>query len=72
MSVSFGLQKPKHAPLQGSRKDTLMRKNNVIALQGRDEPSESPQSVLDGLVREGARRMLQTALEAGRLRGQGD
>lgn len=41
-----------------------MRKNNVVALRGRDEPSENPQSVLDELVREGARRMLQTALEA--------
>lgn len=41
-----------------------MRKNNVIDLQGRDEPSENPRSVLDELVREGALRLLQTALEA--------
>ncbi len=63
MSVSFGLREPKHAPCLGSRKDTLMKKDNVISLQGRDEPFESPRSILDELVREGARRMLQTALE---------
>jgi len=64
MSVSFGLQEPKTAPLERGRKDTLVKKDNLIALHGRDEPVEAPESVLDGLVREGARRMLQTALEA--------
>jgi len=63
MSVSFGLKEPKLVPLQRGRKDTLMKNDNVISLRGRDEPSESPRSVLDELVREGARRMLQTALE---------
>lgn len=40
-----------------------MKKDNLIALHGRDEPEQSPKSVLDELVREGARRMLQAALE---------
>jgi putative transposase len=40
-----------------------MKKDNVIALRGRVEPVEAPENILDGLVREGARRMLQTALE---------
>ncbi|HXK36351.1 MAG TPA: IS256 family transposase [Candidatus Paceibacterota bacterium] len=40
-----------------------MKKDNLIALPGRDEPVESQRSVLDELAREGARRMLQAALE---------
>ncbi|HUU02988.1 MAG TPA: IS256 family transposase [Myxococcota bacterium] len=35
----------------------------MVALQGPDEHSESPRSVLDELVREGARRLLHEALE---------
>lgn len=64
MSVSFGLREPKTAPCWRGRKDTLMKKDNVVSIQGRDEPVTSPRTVLDELVREGARRMLQTALEA--------
>ena len=41
-----------------------MKKDNLIGLHGRDDPEESPRSVLDELAREGARRMLQAALEA--------
>lgn len=41
-----------------------MKKDNLIALRGRDEPNEAPRSVLDELAREGARVMLQAALEA--------
>ncbi len=39
-----------------------MKKDNVVSLQGREETLSSG-NVLDGLVREGARRMLQAALE---------
>jgi len=41
-----------------------MKKDNLIALPGRDEPLADTRSVLDELAREGARRMLQAALEA--------
>ena len=64
VSVSFGLREPKTAPLQRGREDTLMKKDNLIALPGRDEPLADTRSVLDELAREGARRMLQAALEA--------
>lgn len=40
-----------------------MKKDNLFALRDREKPAESPRSVLDELVREGARRMLQAALE---------
>jgi len=41
-----------------------MKKDNLIDIRGREEPFETPRSVLDELAREGARRMLQEALEA--------
>ena len=41
-----------------------MKNDNVVKLQGPEEVTESAGSVLDGLVREGARQMLLTALEA--------
>ena len=42
-----------------------MKKNNLVPLSGRDEVvAESSRSVLDDLVREGARRMLQGAIDA--------
>ncbi len=41
-----------------------MSKDNLVQLQGREEERLTPKNVLDSLVREGARRMLQTALEA--------
>lgn len=53
----------KTASSQGGRKDTLMKKDNVVSIQGRDEPATDPATVLDEIVREGARRMLQAALE---------
>ena len=55
--------KTKNASLPGGRKDTLMKKDNVVSIQGRDEPATDPATVLDEIVREGARRMLQAALE---------
>jgi hypothetical protein len=55
--------KTKSASLPGGRKDTLMKKDNVVSIQGRDEPATDPATVLDEIVREGARRMLQAALE---------
>jgi len=63
MSVSFGLQEPKTTPLARGRKDTLMKENSLIELPGRQEAAPTPISVLDQLVREGARKMLQAALE---------
>ena len=63
VSVSFGCHKPKTTPLQRGRKDTLMKKNNVVSLEGRDELSGDTRSVLDELVREGAKRMLQSAIQ---------
>ena len=63
VSVSFGLREPKTAPLQRGRKDTLMKKDNVVSIQDRDELSGEVRSVLDELVQEGARRMLQTAIQ---------
>lgn len=41
-----------------------MKKDNVIDLQGRDEVESNPRSILEELAREGARRMLQAALES--------
>ena len=49
--------------LERGRKDTLMPHDNLVCLEGREESPPSPRSVLDELVREGARRMLQTAIE---------
>jgi len=40
-----------------------MNNDNVVSLQDREEEIPSPRSVLDELVHEGARRMLQAALE---------
>ena len=40
-----------------------MKNDNVVSLQGPAEEAPSVKSVLDELVREGARRMLQSALE---------
>jgi len=48
----------------GGRKDTLMKKDNVVRIQGREDSTPKPGSVLDELVREGARKMLQAALES--------
>ena len=41
-----------------------MKKDNIISIQGRDQPATDPTTVLDEIVREGARRMLQASLEA--------
>jgi len=53
------LSKPKTAPR--GRKDTLMKTDNVVGLKSREVAGS--RSILDEIVREGARRMLQTALE---------
>lgn len=49
--------------LREGRKDTLMGTNNVIKLASR-EAAPSPRSALDEIIREGARRMLLSALDA--------
>ena len=36
------------------RKDTLMKKNNVVSIEGREDSAPKPRGVLDELVREGA------------------
>ncbi len=64
MSVSFGLVKPTTAPCWRGGKDTLVKKDNLLDVGGRDGRFETPRNVLDELAREGARRMLQEALEA--------
>lgn len=61
-SVSFG--RYNQHPLIKWGKDTLVRNDNVTKLPGPEEVTEGARSVLDELVREGARKMLQTALEA--------
>jgi transposase-like protein len=40
-----------------------MKKDNVVSIKGRDELSGDARSILDELVREGARRMLQSAIQ---------
>jgi putative transposase len=58
----LSLHKNNKASLPGGRKDTLMTKTTWIPIQGREEPVENAASILDQLVREGARRMLQSAI----------
>ena len=60
-SVSSGRHNPK--PFIRRGKDTLMKNDTVVKLIDPEEVAENAQSVLDELVREGARRMLQAALE---------
>lgn len=56
--------KNKNTSCQGGRKDTLMKKVSPVSFRGRDEVYVAfPGSVLDDLVREGARKMLQEAIE---------
>lgn len=48
----------------GGRKDTLMKQNNVVSMQGREDFLPETRSVLDEIIRKGAQRMLQAALES--------
>jgi putative transposase len=60
-NVSFGRQNQKPSAKTG--KDTFMKNDNVVNLQGPEEVTPTARNILDELVHEGARRMLQAALE---------
>jgi putative transposase len=60
----LSLPKNENASCQGGRKDTLMKKDRLISIKGREELiTPVVRNVLDEIVREGARRMLQDAIE---------
>jgi putative transposase len=61
----LSLRKTKTASLPGGRKDTLMSPKNTVVALARQEISTGPaRTMLEEIAREGARRMLQQALEA--------
>lgn len=53
-----------HRAVKPKREDTLVKKDNVVFLDNPEEKMEEGQEILDMLLRRGAQRMLEIALEA--------